>query len=56
VTVEDLLYIAITVALIAIGILFVIGCDKLIGPDEAELAEESDAALAAEKQPDKVAA
>lgn len=54
-TVEDFLYIAITVALIAISVLFVIGCDRIIGPDEQELVEESDAALSAEKLGERVA-
>ena len=53
---EDLLYIAITVALIAIGVLFVIGCDKIVGPDEQELVEESDAAMVAEKLGEEVTA
>jgi len=53
---EDLLYFAITVALIAIALLFVVGCDKIIGPDELELVEESDAALAAEKLGERVTA
>ncbi|HXW59840.1 MAG TPA: hypothetical protein VEJ23_10230 [Solirubrobacteraceae bacterium] len=51
---EDLLYVAITVALIAIGILFVIACNKIVGPDEQELAEESDLALSTEKLREKV--
>jgi len=45
---EDLLYVVIIAALIGIGILFVVGCDKIVGPDELELVEESDAALSAE--------
>jgi len=53
--VEDLLYVAMTVALIVIAVLFVIGCDKIVGPDEQELVEESDASLAAERQGETVA-
>ena len=52
---EDLLYVAMTVALIVIAVLFVIGCDKIVGPDEQELVEESDASLAAERQGETVA-
>jgi hypothetical protein len=53
--VEDLLYVAMTVPLIVIAVLFVIGCDKIVGPDEQELVDESDASLAAEKQGETVA-
>jgi hypothetical protein len=53
--VEDLLYVAITIALIGIAVLFVIGCDKIVGPDESELVEESDAALARERLGEQVA-
>jgi hypothetical protein len=33
----------------------VIGCDKIVGPDEEELVEESDASLVAERQGETVA-
>ena len=33
----DLLYVVLLVVLTAIGVLFVIGCDKIVGSDEAEL-------------------
>lgn len=46
---EDLLYVAITVALIGIAVLFVLACDKIVGSDEVELVEESDAALISER-------
>jgi len=36
----DVLYVAMMIALTAIGVMFVIGCDKIIGPDELALAEE----------------
>jgi hypothetical protein len=52
---EDLLYVAIIVVLIGIAVLFVLGCDKIVGPDESELAEESDAALASERLGERVA-
>lgn len=53
---EDLLYVVITIALIAIAMLFVLGCDKIVGPDELELVEESDAALAAERPRERITA
>lgn len=37
----DLLYVAIMVVLTAIAILFVVGCDKIVGPDEVALAEQT---------------
>jgi len=52
---EDLLYVAIAIAMMVIALLFVIGCDKIIGPDEQELVDESDASLAAEKHGETVA-
>jgi hypothetical protein len=52
---EDLLYVVITCALIGIAVLFVLGCEKIVGPDEAELIEESDAALASERVGERVA-
>lgn len=33
---QDLLYVAILIALTAIGVLFVIGCDRIVGPDDRE--------------------
>lgn len=35
----DLLYVVMTIVLAAIGLLFVIGCDKIVGPDEVELVD-----------------
>jgi hypothetical protein len=40
VAMADVLYVAMMIALTAIGVMFVIGCDKIIGPDELALAEE----------------
>ncbi len=37
----DVLYVAMMIALTAIGVMFVVGCDKIIGPDELALVEES---------------
>lgn len=36
---NDLTYVAMLVAFFAIAILFVVGCDKIIGSDETALAE-----------------
>jgi len=32
---------AIMVVFVVVSILFIVGCDKIIGPDEAALAEQS---------------
>ena len=53
---QDLLYVVLIVVLVGIGVLFVLACDKIVGPDELELVEESDTALAAENRGEKVAA
>jgi len=45
----DLLYVVLLVVLTAIGVLFVIGCDKIVGPDEPELTEERGARSEAER-------
>jgi hypothetical protein len=37
--VEDFLYIALMVAFCVLAALFVVGCDKLIGPDEEALVD-----------------
>jgi len=37
----DLFYVALIFALTGLGALFVIGCDRLIGPDESDHAEEA---------------
>lgn len=39
VTVWDLLYVAVMIALVAVAALFVIGCDRIIGPDDEALAD-----------------
>jgi hypothetical protein len=38
--VEDLLYVVLMVVFVLVSILFVIGCDRMIGPDEEALAED----------------
>jgi hypothetical protein len=37
---EDVGYVLLMVGLVVLAALFTIGCDKLIGPDEAALADE----------------
>jgi hypothetical protein len=37
---EDLLYVAVVIVFFAIAALFVVGCDKLIGPDDVALEED----------------
>jgi hypothetical protein len=44
------------VALTAIGVLFVVGCDKIIGPDEQALAEEPRTRAAREPKAEEVLA
>lgn len=39
---QDLLYVAILVVLTLIGIAFVIGCDKIVGPDDREVTARAD--------------
>jgi hypothetical protein len=38
---QDLVYVASLFAFFGLATLFVIACDKIIGPDEAALAEEA---------------
>jgi hypothetical protein len=38
---EDLLYVAVVVFMFALAALFVVGCDRIIGPDDAALEEDS---------------
>jgi hypothetical protein len=52
----DLLYVVLMVVLTAIGVLFAIGCDRLIGPDEPELAEKTGTRAEAERQIEELAA
>jgi hypothetical protein len=52
----DLLYVAMMVALTVIGVLFVVGCDKIIGPDELALVEESGARAVREPKAEEVVA
>ena len=42
---EDLLYVAVVIVFFAIAALFVVGCDKLIGPDDAALEEDGGGAV-----------
>jgi hypothetical protein len=37
---QDLLYIAVMVAFVMVAALFVVACDKIIGPDEVALADQ----------------
>ena len=37
---EDVGYVLLMVGFVVLAMLFVIGCDKIIGPDEAALASE----------------
>lgn len=37
---QDLLYVAIMVVFVVVTALFVVGCDKIIGPDDVALAEQ----------------
>jgi hypothetical protein len=50
--VQDLLYVAIMVVFVVVTALFVVGCDKIIGPDDAALAEQQ----SGDAEHDKVAA
>jgi hypothetical protein len=52
--VQDLIYVAIMVAFFAISALFVVGCDRIIGSDEAALTESQP--TFAEPEPREVAA
>jgi hypothetical protein len=38
---QDVIYVAALVAFFALAGLFVVACDRIIGPDETALAEES---------------
>lgn len=37
---EDIVYILIMVAFVLVAALFVVGCDRIIGPDEEALADQ----------------
>jgi hypothetical protein len=41
--VQDLVYVAVMIAFFAIAALFVVGCDRIIGSDEAALTESQPA-------------
>ena len=53
---SDLLYVVLLVALTALGALFVIGCEKTVGPDELELVEEPRTRSETVRQPEELAA
>ena len=46
----DIGYVLLMVGFVVLAALFVIGCDKLIGPDEVALAGERDEDPAAERE------
>jgi hypothetical protein len=52
----DLLYVVMMIALTAIGALFVIGCDKIVGADEVELVEVPPAPGEPFHEPEELAA
>lgn len=37
---QDVIYLVVMVAFVVVSALFVIGCDKIIGPDDTALAEQ----------------
>ena len=53
---KDVLYVVIMVALVLVTAAFVIGCDKLIGPDDEALAEQGHDESEEDLDRDKVAA
>jgi hypothetical protein len=40
---EDLIYVAVIIAFFGLAALFVVGCDKIIGPDDLALEEDGGA-------------
>jgi len=54
----DLLYVVIMIGLVSVSAAFVIGCDKIIGPDDTALAEQGEEEEEAEgdAEPVRVAA
>jgi len=54
--VQDLLYVAVMVAFVIIAALFVVGCDRIIGPDDVALEDHGRAEPEPGPQPDLVAA
>ncbi len=40
---EDLIYVAVVLAFFALAALFVVGCDRIIGPDDVAMEEEGGA-------------
>ena len=53
---EDVGFILLMVAFVVIAALFVIGCDKIIGPDEEALAEQGPVEIEPEPFDEQVAA
>jgi hypothetical protein len=56
VTMADLLYVVMMIALTGIGAAFVIGCDKIVGPDELELVQEPGSRTRTERETEELAA
>jgi len=54
--VQDLLYVAVMVAFVIIAALFVVACDRIIGPDDVALEDHGRAESEPEPQPGQVAA
>ena len=52
----DLLYVVMMIVLTAIAVLFVIGCDKIVGPDEVELVEVPRPRVEPFREPEELAA
>ena len=52
----DLLYVVMMIVLTAIAVLFVIGCDKIVGPDEVELEEVPRPPVEPLREPEELAA
>ncbi len=46
----DVGYVLLMIAFVVLAVLFTIGCDKIIGPDEAGLADEERDELSAARQ------
>lgn len=53
---QDVVYMAVLVAFFGVIALFVVACDRIIGPDGVALAEEEPGAHTAPRQPQKAAA
>jgi len=53
---QDVVYMLVLVAFFALAGLFVVACDRIIGPDEAALAESSRGEPEPEPAPERMAA